>query len=59
MHSLPLFLKVQGRKVVLIGSGDMAEAKARLWRRAGAVLVDEAEADGAAVAIIALEGEEA
>ena len=59
MHSLPIFLKVQGRKVVLIGSGDMAEAKARLWRRAGAVLVDEAEADGAAVAIIALEGEEA
>lgn len=59
MHSLPLFLKVQGRKVVLIGSGDMAEAKARLWRRAGAVLVDEDEAAGAAVAIIALDGEEA
>ena len=59
MHSLPLFLKVQGRKVVLIGSGDMAEAKARLWRRAGAVLVDEREADDAAIAIIALEGDEA
>lgn len=59
MHSLPLFLKVIGRKVVLIGSGEMAEAKARLWRRAGAVVVDEHEADGAVVAIIALEGEAA
>ena len=59
MQSLPLFLKVQGRKVVLIGTGDMAEAKARLWRRAGAVLVGEDEADDAAVAIIALEGEAA
>ena len=56
MHSLPLFLRVNGRKVVLIGSGDMAEAKARLWHRAGAVLVDEDYSDGAAIAIIALEG---
>jgi uroporphyrin-III C-methyltransferase / precorrin-2 dehydrogenase / sirohydrochlorin ferrochelatase len=59
LHSLPLFLRVQGRKVVLIGSGEMAEAKARLWRRAGAVLVDEAEAEGAAVAVIALNDETA
>lgn len=52
MHSLPVFLRLQGRPVILIGSGEAAEAKQRLLERAGARIVDEA--DGAArLAIVA------
>lgn len=42
MHSLPVFLRLAGRPVILIGTGDSADAKRRLLERAGATVVDEA-----------------
>src|SRR3546814_15275886 len=53
MHSLPLFVRLNGRPVILVGEGEAAEAKARLLRRAGAQIVGE-EAE-AALAIVALD----
>jgi len=54
MHSLPLFVKLEGRPVILLGEGEAADAKRRLLERAGAdVLTDESEQ--AALAIVALE----
>lgn len=53
MHSLPVFLRLTGRPVILVGDGDVAGAKRRLLDRAGAVIV--AEAADAALAIVALE----
>jgi len=50
MHSLPVFLRLSGRPVILIGEGEAADAKRRLLERAGARIVGE-EAD-AAVAIV-------
>jgi uroporphyrin-III C-methyltransferase/precorrin-2 dehydrogenase/sirohydrochlorin ferrochelatase len=52
MQSLPLFVKLAGRPVVLLGEGEAAEAKRRLLERAGATVVGE-EAE-AALAIVAL-----
>ena len=51
MHSLPLFVRLAGRPVALIGSGPAADAKRRLLERAGARIVDEREA--VALAIVA------
>lgn len=56
MHSLPLFLRLAGRPVILIGAGEAADAKRRLLERAGAVVV--AEEAQAALAIVA-NGDEA
>src|SRR3546814_5706341 len=53
MHSLPLFVRLNGRPVILVGEGQAAEATARLLRRAGAQIVGE-EAE-AALAIVALD----
>src|SRR3546814_11145222 len=53
MHGLPLFVRLNGRPVILMGAGEAAEAKARLLRRAGAQIVGE-EAE-AALAIAALD----
>ena len=53
MHSLPLFVRLTGRNVILIGDGDAAEAKRRLLDRAGAVVVGEDVQ--AALAIVAVE----
>jgi len=53
MHSLPIFVRLAGRPVILIGTGPMAEAKARLIVRAGAAIVDESH-DGAALGFVAL-----
>jgi uroporphyrin-III C-methyltransferase/precorrin-2 dehydrogenase/sirohydrochlorin ferrochelatase len=50
MHSLPVFLKLEGRPVILAGAGEVMEAKRRLLERAGAIVVGE-EAD-AALAIV-------
>jgi uroporphyrin-III C-methyltransferase / precorrin-2 dehydrogenase / sirohydrochlorin ferrochelatase len=52
LHSLPLFVRLEGRAVILLGE---AEPKRRLLERAGAVVVGE-EAD-ARLAIVALEDE--
>lgn len=57
MHSLPLFVRLSGRPVILLGDGDGADAKRRILERAGAVVVSE---DGdAALAIVAIEDERA
>ncbi|MBB3982917.1 uroporphyrin-III C-methyltransferase/precorrin-2 dehydrogenase/sirohydrochlorin ferrochelatase [Sphingobium fontiphilum] len=56
MHSLPVFLRLTGRAVILTGMGEAADAKRRLLERAGAVIVGE-EAE-AAIAIVS-DGDEA
>ena len=45
LHSLPIFVRLRGRPVILAGDGEAAEAKQRLLERAGAIVVRE---DGAA-----------
>ena len=57
LHSLPLFVRLAGRPVILLGSGEPADAKRRLLERAGAVIVGEEAA--AALAIVAIEDEDA
>jgi uroporphyrin-III C-methyltransferase/precorrin-2 dehydrogenase/sirohydrochlorin ferrochelatase len=57
LHSLPLFVRLAGRPVILLGEGDAADAKRRLLERAGAVIGDEG-AD-AALAIVAIPEEQA
>ena len=57
LHSLPLFVRLAGRAVILVGVGEAADAKRRLLDRAGAVVVGE---DGeAALAIVAVDAPEA
>ena len=58
MHSLPLFLRMSGQPVILIGMGEAADAKRRLIERAGGVIVDEADPH-ARIAFVALEDREA
>ncbi|MDH7640197.1 precorrin-2 dehydrogenase/sirohydrochlorin ferrochelatase family protein [Sphingomonas oryzagri] len=55
MHSLPVFLRLAGRPVILLGDGAAADAKRRLLNRAGAVIVGEGT--DAALAIVAIEDE--
>ncbi len=57
MDQLPIFVTLKGRKIILLGSGEMADAKRRLYERAGAVLTDDEQAD-AALAVVALEGDD-
>lgn len=57
LAALPLFVRLAGRPVILIGSGDAADAKRRLLERAGARIVEERE--DAALAIVALPDPEA
>lgn len=49
-HSLPIFVRLTGRPVALIGTGPAAEAKRRLLERAGAIVGEEG-----ALAIVAIE----
>lgn len=53
MHSLPLFVRLAGRPVILLGDGEAADAKRRLLERAGALVMGE-DAQ-AALAIVATE----
>lgn len=53
MHSLPIFVVVRNRPVILIGDGDGAAAKRRLLERAGARVVGEDE--DAPLAVVALD----
>ena len=55
MHSLPLFHRIAGAKVVVIGDGEMAAAKRRLVERAGGTCCEEGEADQAHLAFVALD----
>ena len=57
MHSLPVFIRLNGRPVILLGEGEAAGAKRRLLERAGADIVGE-EAQ-AALAIVAIEEDDA
>ncbi len=56
MHSLPIFVKLEGRPVILLGDGEAAEAKRRLLERAGADIRRD-EAAQAGLAIVAIEDE--
>ena len=58
MHSLPLFHRIAGQPVIVLGEGAMAEAKMRLVERAGGVVVGE-DHPGARLAFIATETPEA
>ena len=55
MHSLPLFHRIAGTRVVVVGEGEMAEAKARLVTRAGGIPCPETEAHHARLAFVALD----
>ena len=55
LHSLPLFVRLAGRPVILLGAGEAAAAKRRLLERAGAMIVGEEST--AALAIVAIEDE--
>lgn len=59
MHSLPLFHRIAGTRVVVVGDSEMAEAKARLVTRAGGIPCGETEAHHARLAFIALENSRA
>lgn len=54
MQQLPIFVTLAGRRVILVGDGEPAEAKARLVRAAGGTLVGEDAAD-AVLAFVAIE----
>lgn len=54
MHSLPLFMKIAGQPVILLGDGDAADAKRRLIERAGGVPVGEENGE-ARIAFVALD----
>lgn len=53
MNSLPLFHRIAGTRVVVVGEGDAAEAKRRLIERAGGTCCGEAEAHHARLAFVA------
>jgi uroporphyrin-III C-methyltransferase / precorrin-2 dehydrogenase / sirohydrochlorin ferrochelatase len=60
MDQLPIFTNLRGRNVVLLGSGDAADAKRRLIERAGGVCVTDcpnAVCKCARIAFVALEDE--
>ncbi len=57
LHSLPLFVRLAGRPVILLGEGEAADAKRRLLERAGATIVGEDAA--ASLAIVAIDDEDA
>ncbi len=53
MHSLPIFVRLRDRPVILLGDGEAADAKRRLLERAQAQIIGE---DGqAALAVVAIE----
>ena len=56
-HSLPLFVRLAGRPVILLGEGEAADAKRRLLERTGALV--SGEDAPAALAIVAIEDEAA
>ncbi len=58
MRQFPLFANLAGRTVILLGTGEAADAKRRLYERAGAVISDNPNVEGAALGIVAHEDEE-
>ncbi len=57
IRSLPLLHRIAGKRVVVIGEGEMGEAKQRLVERAGGIPCGEPEAHHASLAFVALEDE--
>jgi len=61
--SLPLFHRIAGQNVLVVGSGEAADAKRRLVERAGGIVIDDIHAvkhSGVGIAFVALEdGDEA
>lgn len=57
LHSLPLFHRIAGERVVVVGDGETAAAKRRLVERAGGVCCGE-ENGAARLAFVALEDRE-
>ena len=58
MNQLPIFLNLKDRRILLLGNGEMADAKRRLYERAGAVITDDEHASGIALAVVALENDD-
>ena len=58
MHSLPLFFRITGQPIIVLGEGDAAEAKRRLIERAGGVVTHD-EMAAASLAFVALDEPEA
>jgi uroporphyrin-III C-methyltransferase/precorrin-2 dehydrogenase/sirohydrochlorin ferrochelatase len=56
MEQLPIFVNLNGRKVVLVGEGDAADAKRRLIERAGGICVDAGDSE-ACLAFVAVNDE--
>ena len=50
--ALPIFVRLSGRAVVLVGEGEAADAKRRLLERAGAVVVGEDQPGEARLAVV-------
>lgn len=59
IRSLPLLHRISGHRVVVVGEGEMGEAKRRLVERAGGIPCSEAEAHHASLAFIALDDDRA
>ncbi len=58
MDSLPIFVTLKGRRVVVVGAGEAAAAKARLVTAAGGLVAAEVAPD-AALAFVAIDDESA
>lgn len=58
MHSLPLFHRIAGQPVIVVGEGEAGAAKARLVERAGGVIVGADHPD-ARLAFVAIDAPEA
>jgi uroporphyrin-III C-methyltransferase / precorrin-2 dehydrogenase / sirohydrochlorin ferrochelatase len=56
LDQLPIFVNLKGRKVILVGQGDAADAKRRLIERAGGHCVDAGDRE-ARLAFVAVEDE--
>jgi uroporphyrin-III C-methyltransferase/precorrin-2 dehydrogenase/sirohydrochlorin ferrochelatase len=57
VHSLPLFHRIAGQRVIVLGEGPAAEAKQRLVERAGGMVVGEDDTDARLAFIVATQPE--
>jgi uroporphyrin-III C-methyltransferase/precorrin-2 dehydrogenase/sirohydrochlorin ferrochelatase len=58
MRSLPLFHRIAGKKVIVLGEGIQADAKRRLIERAGGVIVGEDDTEARLAFVVIPEPEE-
>lgn len=59
MHSLPVFLRLTGEAVLVLGEGDVADAKKRLVERAGGKVTDDPLAPARFAFVATDDGQEA